>query len=100
MHIKPPHCKRLQGAADAKRRSRRRTLVLQTPDNKADAVPCERLHRVLKNVMSAGKTRQNPAKRRSLYVINEYFESDFNTVWPSAIAIQQLVKARPKRYQL
>jgi len=35
---------RLQGAADARRRARRRTLVLQVPDNKADAVPCERLH--------------------------------------------------------
>ena len=42
MRFKPPHCKRLQGAADARRRARRRTLVLQVPDNKADAVPCER----------------------------------------------------------
>ena len=35
---------RLQGAADARRWARRRTFVLQAPDNKADAVPCERLH--------------------------------------------------------
>ena len=46
MHFKPPHCKRLQGAADASRRVRRRTFVLQVPDNKADAVPCERLQNI------------------------------------------------------
>jgi hypothetical protein len=44
MRFKQPNCKRLQGAADARRRARRRTFVLQVPDNKADAVPCERLH--------------------------------------------------------
>ena len=43
MRFKQPHCKRLQGAADARRRARKRTFVLQVPDNKADAVPCERL---------------------------------------------------------
>ena len=43
MRSKPPNCKRLQGAAGARRRARRRTFVLQVPDNKADAVPCERL---------------------------------------------------------
>jgi hypothetical protein len=41
MRFKPTNCKRLQGAADARRRARRRTFVLQVPDNKADAVPCE-----------------------------------------------------------
>jgi hypothetical protein len=45
MRFKPPNCNRLQGAADARRRARRRTFVLQVPDNKADAVPCERLLR-------------------------------------------------------
>jgi hypothetical protein len=35
---------------------------------------------VLKNVMSAGKARQNSAKKRSLYVINEHFELNFNAV--------------------
>jgi hypothetical protein len=30
--------------------------------------------------MSAGKTRQNPTKKPSLYVINEHFEEDFNAV--------------------
>ena len=33
----------LQGAADARRRVRRRTFVLQVLDNTADAVLCERL---------------------------------------------------------
>jgi hypothetical protein len=63
MRFKPPKCKRLQGAADARRRARRRSFVLQVPDNKADAVPCERLpcfdnftekdHRVRRFTMSA-----------------------------------------------
>ena len=43
MRFKPPNCKRLRGAADARRRVRRRTFVLQVPDNKPDAVPRERL---------------------------------------------------------
>ena len=43
MRFKPSNCKHLQGAADARRRVRRRTFVLQVPDNKADAVPCEGL---------------------------------------------------------
>jgi hypothetical protein len=45
MRFKPTNCKRLQGVADARRRARRRTFVLQVPDNKADAVPCERLRK-------------------------------------------------------
>jgi len=44
MRFKPPHRKRLQGAADARRRAHRRTYLLrQVPDNRADAVTCERL---------------------------------------------------------
>jgi len=43
MRFKPTNCKHLQGAADARSRVRRRTFLLQVPDNKADAVPCERL---------------------------------------------------------
>ena len=43
MRFKLCNCKRLQGAAEAGRRACRRTFVLQVPDNKADAVPCERL---------------------------------------------------------
>jgi hypothetical protein len=38
MRFKQPNCRRLQGAADARRRARRRTFVLQVPANKADAV--------------------------------------------------------------
>jgi hypothetical protein len=41
MRFKPPNCKRLQGAAEARRWAHRRTFVLHVPDNKADAVPCE-----------------------------------------------------------
>jgi hypothetical protein len=43
MRLKQPNCMGLQGAADARRRACRRTFVLQVHDNKADAVPCERL---------------------------------------------------------
>jgi hypothetical protein len=43
MRFKPLNCERLQDTADAGRRVRRRTFVLQVPGNKADAVPCERL---------------------------------------------------------
>ncbi len=43
MRFKPTNCMRLQGVADARRRARRRTFVLQVPNNRADAVPCKRL---------------------------------------------------------
>jgi len=52
----------------------------------------QRSNRVLKNVMSAGKTRQNFAKKRSLCVINEHFEPNLNDVLPSAIVFQQPAK--------
>jgi hypothetical protein len=48
------------------------------------------LGRLLKNVMSAGKTRQNSTKKRSLCAINEHFEEDFNAVLLSAIVLQGL----------
>ena len=51
MRFKPPKCKRSQGAADARRRARRCTIVLQVPDNKVEAAPCERLRNYsLKNM--------------------------------------------------
>jgi hypothetical protein len=54
MRFKPPNCKRLQGAAGARRWVRGRTFVLQVLDNKADAVPCERLRKIgLKTYESA-----------------------------------------------
>jgi len=43
IRLNPTNRKRLQGAADARRRVRGRPFVLQVPDNKPDAVPCERL---------------------------------------------------------
>jgi hypothetical protein len=49
--------------------------------------------RVLKKVMSAGKTRQNPTKKRSLCVINKLFDEDFNTALSSAIVFQQPVRS-------
>ena len=54
MRFKPLICKRSQGAADARRRARRRTFVLQVPDNKADAVPCERLHLICSSMFKKG----------------------------------------------
>ena len=60
MRFKPPHCKRLQGAADARRRARRRTFVLQMPDNKADAVPCERLQDFNGEHSEASKSTTTP----------------------------------------
>jgi hypothetical protein len=50
---------------------------------------------LLKNDMSAGKTRKTPVKKRRLWLINEYFESNFNAVWPSAIVFQQPAKTVP-----
>jgi hypothetical protein len=47
--------------------------------------------------MSAGKTRQNPTKKRSLCVINEHFEEDLNAVLSSAIAFQQPVRKSPSK---
>jgi hypothetical protein len=49
-------------------------------------------NRVLKNVKSAGKTSQNLAKKRSLWLKNEHFEPNFNAGWPSAIVSQHPVK--------
>jgi hypothetical protein len=42
MRFKPPNYGYLQDTADARRQMRRRTYVLQVPDNKTDAVLCER----------------------------------------------------------
>jgi hypothetical protein len=39
--------------------------------------------------MSAGKTRQNLTKKRSLSVINDHFEEDSNAVLSSAIVLQK-----------
>jgi len=42
--------------------------------------------------MSAGKTRQNPAKKRSLWLMHEHVESNVNAGWPSGIVFQHPVK--------
>ena len=55
---------------------------------------------MLKNVISAGETRQNLVKKRSLYVINEYFEPNFNEVWQNAIVFQQPVRANNMLYSI
>ncbi len=44
--------------------------------------------------MSAGKTRRNPTKKRSLHVVNEHFEEDSNAVLSSAIVFQQPANAK------
>jgi hypothetical protein len=54
-------------------------------------------NRLLKNVMSAGKTRQNSAKKGSLCVKNEHVEPSFNAVWPSAIVFQHPVTGIGRR---
>ena len=52
-------CKRLQGAADARRRARGRTFVLQVPDNKADAAPCECLQKLFSTRLKKGSLKNN-----------------------------------------
>jgi 4-amino-4-deoxy-L-arabinose transferase-like glycosyltransferase len=50
---------------------------------------------VLKNVMGAGKTRQNPTKKRSpASRRGEHFDEDFDAVLPSAIVFQHPVNDR------
>ena len=45
--------------------------------------------RALHGVTSVAKTRQKMTKKRSLYVINEHFESFFNEVFASAVVVQR-----------
>jgi hypothetical protein len=46
----------------------------------------------LKNVTNAAKTRQNFVKNRSLQIVNEDFEQNFNAVFASAVVVQRLPK--------
>ena len=48
--------------------------------------------RPLKKVASEGQARRNQPKKRSLLVVNEHFEADFNAAWPSAVVFQRSVK--------
>jgi hypothetical protein len=54
----------------------------------------------VENVMSAGRTRQKPTKKRSLCVINEHFEEDFNAVLSGAIVFQQPANVFTYTYNL
>ncbi|WP_041360120.1 hypothetical protein [Nitrosomonas sp. Is79A3] len=47
----------------------------------------------MKNVFEAADARQKQAKKRSLCVINEHFESVFNTAAATQIVFQRPVKA-------
>ena len=72
MRFKPPNRKRLQGAEDARRRVRRRTFVLQVPDNKADAVPCERLpfiHLFDTNYLSRSRKNNLPSANTQAVIV-------------------------------
>jgi hypothetical protein len=51
MRSKQLNCMGLLGAADVRRRACRRSFVLQVRDNKADAVPCERLQYIVSFVV-------------------------------------------------
>ena len=50
------------------------------------------IKRLLKNVMSAGKTGQNLVNKKCLCVINTHYESHFNPVLPSAIVFRPPAK--------
>ena len=50
---------------------------------------CFTTMRPFHDAMSETKTRQKMTKKRSLYVINEYFESFFNAVFVSAVVVQR-----------
>ena len=47
------------------------------------------LNRPLRNVFEAADARQEQARKRSLCLINEHFESVFNTVAATQIVFQQ-----------
>ena len=55
---------------------------------------CIHVNRPLKNVFEAADARQKQAKKRSLCLINEHFESVFNTAAATQIVFQRPVKAR------
>jgi hypothetical protein len=49
-------------------------------------------NRAMKVVMSDGLRRQILPKKRSLWVINEHFEGEFNAIRPGAIVFQHPAK--------
>jgi len=54
--------------------------------------PTNNSSRPLKNVFEAADARQKQAKKRSLCMINEHFESVFNTAAATQIVFQRPVK--------
>ena len=51
------------------------------------------ISRPLKNVGEAAEARQKQAKKRSLRVVNEHFESVFNDASATQVVFQQPAKA-------
>lgn len=52
------------------------------------------LSRLSKNVMQAGKPRQNPTRKYRLWTINEHWQADFKAVSPSTIVVKPPVRYR------
>jgi hypothetical protein len=61
------------------------TISAQKSSNKQDSL-CARL---CENVTSEGEARRNKTKKRSLYMINEHFELNFNAESASAVVFTQ-----------
>jgi len=51
------------------------------------------LREALNNVGEAVRARQKTAKKRSLHVVNEYFEPFFNTAMTTQVIIQRFLRA-------
>ena len=48
------------------------------------------------NVGEAASTRQNQVKKRSLYLINEHFEPDFNDVMATQVVNQRFLRVNER----
>jgi len=53
------------------------------------------LNSPLKNVASEDEARNNPAKKRSLLLVNEHSEPDYDAVSSSAVVFQRAVNREP-----
>jgi hypothetical protein len=56
--------------------------------------------RPLKNVFEAADARQKQAKKRSLCLINEHFESVFNTAAATQIVFQRAARDWPLKFYI
>jgi len=52
----------------------------------------------VKKVASAAEARKNEAKKRSLHVVNEHFEPNFDDASVSAVVFQRAVRALSKKH--